>query len=256
MAREAGVSIATVSNVLNRPGIVAVATRARVQGVIDALGFVRTEGARQLRGLPAPVVAVMVPQLATSFGIELARGVEEEAARLGLGAMIHSRADAAAEPGRYVSFLAAQGVRGVVLAAGDLCDRTAQALREHELPLVVVDAPSPCGIDCSVSVDDTDGALAAMRHIREQGHRSVAYVDGPASPHLQGRLDAVTGAWRVHGKATPEILTVRSRSLSAEAGREAVQALLDGSCRPTAIVCADVVLTLPTASKHLTPLRT
>ncbi|MGW3957082.1 substrate-binding domain-containing protein [Streptomyces sp. NPDC004752] len=72
--------------------------------------------------------------------------------------------------------------------------------------------------------------------------RSVGFVDGPASPRLRSRLDAVTEAWHVYGKADPEILTVRARSLSSVAGREAGQALLDGPCRPTAIVCADVGL--------------
>ncbi|MGW2515259.1 LacI family DNA-binding transcriptional regulator [Streptomyces scopuliridis] len=58
VAREAGVSIATVSNTMNRPDIVAPSTRLRVLQTMRALGFVRREGARQLHGLPSPVVAV------------------------------------------------------------------------------------------------------------------------------------------------------------------------------------------------------
>ncbi|MER6523862.1 LacI family DNA-binding transcriptional regulator [Streptomyces sp. NPDC001508] len=242
VAREAGVSIATVSNVLNRPGIVAAATRIRVQDAIDALEFVRTEGARQLHGLSAPVIAVMMPETAAPSGVELTRGVEQEATGLGLGVMIHSGREEQAAPARYVNFLAAQGVHGVVLMAGDRTDQAAKALHERGLPVVIVDDHRPRVSACSLRMDDAAGAADAVRHLLERGHRTIAYVDGPASSRSQHRLQAVTQAQCATGATAAGSLTVRADALTCEAGRQAADGLLAGPSRPTAVLCADVAL--------------
>lgn len=230
VAKEAGVSIATVSNVLNRPAIVAAATRQRVQDAIGALGFVRTEGARQLHGLPAPVIAVMLPELAAPSAVELNRGIEEEASGRGFGTMVHSGRPQDAEPARYVSFLAAQRVHGVVLVAGDWTDQASGALRERGLPSVVVGEHRPRPSTCSLRIDDTAGGIDALRHLRERGHRAIAWIDGPASLSSQ------------NGPPVQGPLTVRAGALTPEAGRRAGDELLARSCRPTAVVCADVAL--------------
>ncbi|MFF0224226.1 LacI family DNA-binding transcriptional regulator [Streptomyces sp. NPDC004629] len=242
VAREAGVSIATVSNVLNRPGIVAAATRMRVQDAIDALEFVRTEGARQLHGLSAPVIAVMLPETAAPSGVELTRGVEQEATGLGLGVLIHSGRQEHAQPARYVNFLAAQRIHGVVLMAGDRIDHAAKALHERGLPSVIVDDHHPRDAACSLETDDAAGASDAVRHLLAQGHRTIAYVDGPASRRSQHRLQAVTQAYCATGATGAGSLTVRADALTCEAGRQAADGLLAGPRRPTAVLCADVAL--------------
>ena len=81
VALHAGVSIATVSNVLNRPEIVAVATRDRVNAAIEDLGFTRNESARQLRAGRSRTIGLVVLDVANPFFTDLARGVEDEAAK-------------------------------------------------------------------------------------------------------------------------------------------------------------------------------
>ena len=83
VAEKAGVSIATVSNVLNRPQVVTEPTQRRVRQAMDELGFVRNGSARQLRAGKSEVVCVTVPGF-TPFYDELIRGVEERAAEHGL----------------------------------------------------------------------------------------------------------------------------------------------------------------------------
>lgn len=107
VAREAGVSLGTVSNVLNRPEVVAETTRRRVLTVIDSLGYVRAEGARQLRGWAARVVAAMVLDLANPFFTALASGVEQAAREADLGVMVCTGARDPAEAARHMALMSA-----------------------------------------------------------------------------------------------------------------------------------------------------
>ena len=84
VAAHAGVSVATVSNVLNRPEIVAQPTRDRVNASIRELGFVRNESARQLRAGRSRTIGLVVLDVANPFFTDLARGVEDEANKAGL----------------------------------------------------------------------------------------------------------------------------------------------------------------------------
>jgi len=79
VARQAGVSVGTVSNVINRPDMVSTDTRSRVRAVIERLGYVRSESARQLRVGRSRVVALLVLDMSNPFFVELARGAERAA---------------------------------------------------------------------------------------------------------------------------------------------------------------------------------
>src|SRR5690242_20515723 len=88
VARHAGVSIGTVSNVINRPTKVSPDIRARVTAAIDELGYVRSESARQLRAGHSRIVALLVLDLGNPFFVEVARGAESAAQGHGLGVMV------------------------------------------------------------------------------------------------------------------------------------------------------------------------
>ncbi|MFY9999852.1 MAG: LacI family DNA-binding transcriptional regulator, partial [Trebonia sp.] len=88
VAAHAGVSVATVSNVLNRPEIVAQQTRDRVNASIRQLGFVRNESARQLRAGHSRTIGLVVLDVANPFFTDVARGVEDEASKAGLAVIL------------------------------------------------------------------------------------------------------------------------------------------------------------------------
>lgn len=88
VAREAGVSVGTVSNVINRPDTVAAETRERVQEAVRRLGYVRSESARQLRVGASRIVALLVLDMGNPFFVDIARGAEREARAAGLGVMV------------------------------------------------------------------------------------------------------------------------------------------------------------------------
>ncbi|EFK99412.1 LOW QUALITY PROTEIN: LacI-family transcriptional regulatory protein, partial [Streptomyces sp. SPB78] len=245
VAREAGVSLGTVSNVLNRPGTVSEETRVRVVSVIERLGYVRSESARQLRAGESRIMGLLVLDMGNPFFVDIARGAERAARAAGLGVMVCNSAQDPDEEAEYLSLFAEQRVRGVLLTPSDASSRNIETFRRHRIPFVLVDRVGAKTVECSVSTDDVLGSALAVRHLIETGHRSLAYVSGP--PGLQqvrnrraGALHALAGAGLPPG-ALRELPTER---LDVSAGRDAGARLLGLGDRPTAVFCANDLLAL------------
>src|SRR5438128_1962140 len=115
VAEAAGVSTATVSNVLNGRDVVAPETRRRVQQAMAQVGFVRNSAARQLRGIPSAVVGAVVLDLANPFYSEVSRGVEDRVTEAGCVLMLCSTDAQAAKEARHLQVLQEHGVRGVLV---------------------------------------------------------------------------------------------------------------------------------------------
>src|SRR5256886_16950828 len=114
VARHAGVSVGTVSNVLSRPDCVAADLRARVPAAIDELGYVRSESARQLRAGRSRIVGLLVLDMGNPFFVDVARGAERAARREGLGVMLCNSGQDPAEEAAYLSLYDEQRGRGVL----------------------------------------------------------------------------------------------------------------------------------------------
>ncbi len=115
VAAHAGVSVGTVSNVLNRPDIVAPPTRERVHAAIKALGFVRNESARQLRAGRSRTIGLVVLDVANPFFTDVARGVEDEASRAGLSVILCNSDEQLPKETRYLELLEEHRVQGVLI---------------------------------------------------------------------------------------------------------------------------------------------
>src|SRR3954447_26729702 len=116
VAELADVSLGTVSNVLNRPEVVAETTRLRVQAAIEELGFVRNNAARQLRGIKSSAIALVVLDFDNPFFTELARGVETAAAETGHLVILASSGSAAARQDEALRTLDEQRVAGILMS--------------------------------------------------------------------------------------------------------------------------------------------
>ncbi|MEV6110878.1 LacI family DNA-binding transcriptional regulator [Streptomyces sp. NPDC051940] len=245
IAREAGVSVGTVSNVINRPDTVSADTRERVQSVIDRLGYVRSESARQLRAGHSRIMGLLVLDMGNPFFVDIARGAERVARDAGLGVMVCNSAQNPAEEAEYLSLFAEQRVRGVLVTPADMTGRTIETLRRYRTPFVLVDRVAEDATECSVSVDDVAGGALAMRHLIEMGHRSVAYVCGP--PGLQQITDRRAGALKALAEAglpADVLRALPTDRLDVAAGRDAGARLLGLTERPTAVFCANDLLAL------------
>ncbi|WP_405774421.1 LacI family DNA-binding transcriptional regulator [Streptomyces sp. NBC_00859] len=245
VARAAGVSVGTVSNVINRPDAVAEATRARVLSAIKNLGYVRSESARQLRAGDSRMMGLLVLDMGNPFFVDVARGAERTARAAGLGVMVCNSAQSPAEEAEYLSLFAEQRVRGLLLTPADATGRNIEGFRRHGIPFVLVDRVSEGTSECSVSVDDVAGGALAVRHLVAEGHRSIAYVSGPpALKQVEDRRAGALQALAEAGLPAAALHELPSRRLDVTAGRDAGARLLGLTDRPTAVVCANDLLAL------------
>ncbi|WP_394835576.1 LacI family transcriptional regulator [Pendulispora rubella] len=245
VARRAGVSVGTVSNVVNRPHVVSLATRTKVLSVIEELGYIRDESARQLRAGKSRIMAVLVLDLGNPFFVDISRGAEQAAHEQGLQVITcnsRQRQDAEAT---YLAMLAEQRVRGVLVSPVDSSSESLDRFRRSGIPCVFVDRRVPTTEACSVSVDDVEGGALAARHLVETGHTRIAFVNGPAI--LTQCREREEGLRRVLSEAPgPErqLTVLEGTTLDVASGRDAGARLLGLSPRPTAVACANDLLAL------------
>src|ERR1700735_3556637 len=222
VAAHAGVSVGTVSNVLNRPDIVAQPTRDRVNAAIKALGFVRNESARQLRAGRSRTIGLVVLDVANPFFTDVARGVEDEANKAGLAVILCNSDDQERKEKRYLELLEEHRVQGVlitpVVGAGSRLGR----LQRRGTPVVLVDSRSPSRGQCSVAVDDVLGGDLAVSHLLSAGHQRIAYVAGPASiRQVVDRHEGALRAVRRVGLAPEDLMVIETEALNVSAGQRA-----------------------------------
>lgn len=247
VAEHAGVSVGTVSNVLNRPDIVAKSTRDRVNAAIKALGFVRNESARQLRAGRSRTIGLVVLDVANPFFTDVARGVEDEASVSGLAVILCNSNEQLDREAGYLDMLEEHRVQGILITpvAGDT--ERLDALQRRGTPVVLVDSRSPAGGQCSVAVDDVLGGDLAVTHLLAGGHERIVYTGGPASlRQVADRRDGAARALRNAGRDPAALITVETRALNVAGGREAgtVIAQLPPDRRPTAAFCANDLVAL------------
>lgn len=244
VAHRAGVSVGTVSNVLNRPWIVAPATRQRVQDSIRALGFVRNEAARHLRAGRSRTVGLVVLDVANPFFTELAEGAESLAYEHDTVVMLcNSKTDPVRE-GHHLDQLEQQRVLGILITPFDSDDPRLTALVARGTPVVLVDRTTDRGL-CSVSIDDQLGGRLAGNHLIESGHRRIAFIGGPFTmQQVADRQAGITTTVEQAGNVELQLFEVDV--MGAVEGRAVGEkiAALPARSRPTAAFCANDLLAL------------
>jgi LacI family transcriptional regulator len=247
VAAHASVSVGTVSNVLNRPEIVAQSTRDRVNAAIKALGFVRNESARQLRAGRSRTIGLVVLDVANPFFTDVARGVEDEASRSGLSVILCNSDEKLPKETRYLELLEEHRVQGILITPVAGADERLARLQSRGTPVVLLDSRSLTGNQCSVAVDDVLGGDMAVSHLLELGHERVAYVGGPFSlRQVADRLDGAVRAVRRAGGTEDDLIRVETAALNVSAGQRAGAdiAQLPARQRPTAAFCANDLVAL------------
>lgn len=237
VARRAGVSIGTVSNVLNRPELVASSTRQRVLDAITELGYVRNDSARQLRAGHSRQIALVVLDVTNPFFTDVVRGAEAAAEEHGVMVVVCNSGEDAGREHRHLDLLEEQRVRGVLITPVDESPNSRlELLIQRGTPVVLVDRGSGRHSRCSVAVDDLLGGRLAGEHLLEQGHQRITFVGGPASvTQVRDRHAGIAEA--VAGKA--ELSVVPTPNLTVAAGRAAA-AEIDA----TAVFCANDLVAL------------
>ncbi|MBT2530990.1 LacI family DNA-binding transcriptional regulator [Arthrobacter sp. ISL-48] len=234
VAAAAGVSVPTVSKVLNGRSHVSEATRAKVRQALEELDYTK-------RNIPAAqpgLLQLVVNNFDSPWVLETMEGVEAAASRLGY-AIAYTRADhATAEGWRKLRESSANRLAGVVLLAPRSGSRLVITLRSLNIPAVAIDPEVSEGLTIpSVSPASFSGALAAVGHLLGLGHRRIGIITGRGhSPgHGLARYAAYVAALHDAGlPVLPEL--VRDGDFSIESGLRLGGDLLDLPEPPTAIV--------------------
>jgi len=243
VAERAGVALGTVSNVLNRPDKVAPTTRARVLTAIEELGFVRNDAARQLKAGRSSSIGFILLDVRNPFFTDVARGVEQQAARHGLSVLLANSDETPEREAAYLDLFEQQRLQGLLVSPiGNVLERL-ERLQGHGIPTVLVDRRAEGRPLSSVSVDDVAGGYLAVAHLIEQGCRRIVFIGG--SLDIRQVADRLLGATRAAGERHDVQLEVLLReALTVQEGRAAGDQLQQRppELRPDGAFCANDLL--------------
>lgn len=245
VARHAGVSVPTVSKVLNGREDVAAETRRHVEAALHDLGYQRRERLRS----PAHqgsvrTIDLVVHQLGSTWTAAIVEGAEEAAHEAGLhlvvNAMLGRTRHTRTERG-WLERISARGTRGVVTALAHFSASQDAWFRRNQVPYVMLDPISPPPRDTySVAAANWEGARSAVDHLLDLGHRRIAIIAGRRGRHCSDlRIEGYRSAMRsAHARVLPGY--VRNGAFTPEGGEESMRALLGLPTPPTAVfVCSD-----------------
>lgn len=247
VAAAAGVSLGTVSNVLNRPDRVSPETRERVLRAMADLGFVRNESARQLRAGSSRTLAYVMLDASNPFFTDVASGIDAAAEAVDLSLVLCNSRNSGARELSHLALLEQQRVQGILVTPVDPESPALDEVARRGTPVVVVDRTRSDQAFCSVAVDDVLGGRLAVDHLVDRGHTRVAFVGGPSHlGQVRDRLQGAREAWASAGRNADAFVAVETAAMTVAEGREAGARLagIPARRRPTAAFCANDLLAL------------
>lgn len=246
VAEAAGVSLMTVSRVVNAEPGVQPETAARVERAIRRLGYQRNDAARQLRrkGQLTQTIGLLVDDLANPFFSALSRAVEDEARLRSYVVLIGSSNDDLRREREVVSAFSARRVDGLIVVPVGGNHRFLKDQIALGTKVVCVDRPADNLTVDTVVVDNRNGAHKAVSHLLDQGHRRIAFLGERRNIWtLQERFAGFTGAFSDRGlQADPAL--IRHELRTVEEASEATAKLLSLPEPPTAILAGNDVITM------------
>jgi LacI family transcriptional regulator len=236
IAAQAGVSIPTVSRVLNGRPDVAPATRVRIEEILKESGYIRSSATKVLRKSSSGIIDLLVPGLENPYATEIVRGVEDALERTGLRLALSFTHDKSQGERQWLDNVADRATDGAILVLARGQSSRLDELRRRGIPFVVVDHRGELGSDVpSVGTTNWTGGRVAVEYLLSLGHRRIAMIAGPAS--LRCSLDRVAG-YRAALEAAgipidPEL--IRSGDFRLQSGYIQTSSLLALPHPPTAI---------------------
>jgi len=242
VAERAGVSVTTVSHVINETRPVSDDLRRRVLQAMDELGYQPNALARSLRRKETHTIGMIVPDSANPFFAEVARGIEDASFEQGYSVILCNSDGDLEKELLYTNVLTEKRVDGILFVAAGVSTEHIRALQARQMPLVVVDRDIPDVVVDSVLIHNARGGWLATRHLIELGHRRIGCITGPSdvTPSAE-RVIGYQQALQEAGIPVDEALIVRG-DFQYESGYRAAQQLLALEDPPTAIfACNDLM---------------
>ena len=241
IAGELGVSITTVSKVLNNRADISEATRSRVLAKVEELGYKRNAVARSLSLRRSHTLGIVIPDLMHSFFVEIIAGIEPVASTRGYGLLLCSSSENPEKEQSELEMLRSRQVDGIVLASahGSGITGLLQQLTKQGTTLVMIDRDDHPSVKCHrVLTDDERVGHLATEHLLDLGRRAIAHVGGPAIVHAKRREKGWRDALRARGIKPPDEWIVRGGFMESE-GYQAMKRLLEVRPRIDAVFAAN-----------------
>lgn len=203
VAKQARVSVATVSAVVNKSAYVSPQLRARVEAAILKLGYQPNLMARSLAVRKSHMLGMIVPDIANPFWPEVVRGAEDRAHELGYTLLLSNSDDEAAKEELYLRLFLAKRVDGIILAKapGAMRVELTTGLRAARIPLTLLMRVEKSLDADAVLVDDKDGAYEGVSHLLRLGYRRIGIIAGPRSVSTsRRRLEGYRQALKEYGQ--------------------------------------------------------
>jgi LacI family transcriptional regulator len=251
IATAAGVSQATVSNVLNRPALVAAETRERVLAAIKRMDFVINDSARTLRGGRSRTLGVIALDLTNPFWGEVTRGVSEAASDRGYSVLLGSSGESREGEQDLLRLFEEHRVDGVLVSSVDIHSPAIMSLTRRDITVVLLDELDTSGRYGSVSLDQAAGARLVGEHLLAEGHRRIGFIN--VSHDIWWARERSRGLREAVQTANEDPATVISEqtisTMTAHIAEPAVGTLLSAAPDITAIFCVNDMVALGVLKK-------
>ncbi len=241
VAREADVSYATVSRVVNNKGYVSEETRLRVNEVVDRIGYVVNRQARGLAGGKSQVIGLVVPDLDSSYMSEIIRGIDSELAAASYDLMLYTTRHRQNRESAHVATLTGGMVDGLLLILPTASSEYLTTFRERKFPCVLIDHRGSNETGPSVGATNYQGGYDATRYLIELGHKRIGMITG--NPEMVCAVDRLKGYQQAlrDNNISPDPDLIRTGNFYQPRGFECARELLSLNPVPTAIFAANDV---------------
>ena len=244
VAKRAGVSISTVSRVLNGRDRVNEDVVARVRQAAEELQYQPSRAARSLRAKQTTIIGLLITDIQNPFFTALVRGVEDVAQRNGFSLILCNSDEDPQKERQYIEVLCAERVAGAIVTPTREQQRALKLFQEHNIPIVAVDRKVKGGEVDAVLVDNQRGAREATEHLLANGYRRVGIISGPVTTTTgRERLAGYRQALQNAG-LKPDPVFERLGSFKEESGRPLAHELLDLEQPVDALFVANNLMTL------------
>ncbi|WP_173917602.1 LacI family DNA-binding transcriptional regulator [Halobacillus sp. Marseille-Q1614] len=240
VARHANVSIATVSRILNSTSAgYSEKTKKLVMEAVEELGYKPNAVARGLKNTKTQTIGVLFPDISGMVSSELLHGIEKVAHSLGHSVIVCNTASQGEKTLDYLKLLSEKRVEGILFASEEITDEYYEAIKEMNVPAVLVSTKSHKHPLPYVKVDDRDASYAAASYLINKGHEKIGMISGIKEDPIAGspRIDGFKAAMRDQlGNESP--IVVSAQGFSYEDGLTMFEKLMEAAPETTAIFAA------------------
>ena len=245
IAKQAGVSHATVSRALRNSSLISVETTDRIRQIALEVGYQPSAAARSLKTNRSQVLGVIVSSIADPFFSEILFGIEECAQEGGYSLFIAASQNDPSRERKIVQTMMEQRTEGVIICSSSFGSEQGRQLLAYGFPIVVVNHQGAENFNFSIYHDDIDGSRQITRHLIDLGHEHIAYLGNSLSGRTtQDRLTGFQTEMENAGLTIPAEFIYHVNGGEPKFGLEALEYFLQMKDRPTAIVCFNDMLAI------------